>query len=217
MQSIIRFSMFGNFERFSTNNLDAYMKLINFFGQKGYKPATANELQLQPNGQARVIIMPNFFNESGAIVEITSNRINFQKTLNSVSEISLLNEEFTNEFTDLLNTFIIDFGIISNRVALNCDIIKDDTESIMPTQSSYFDNTTNTEMSVRNVARKVIENEENNIIIEKYINKLDGFTKCSYDINSISENQMARFNHMNIRTMYDAYICIALEIEKGLK
>ena len=61
MQSMIRFSLFGNYERFSTNNLDTYMKLIDFFGRKGYKPATANELQLQPNGQSRVLVMPVFF------------------------------------------------------------------------------------------------------------------------------------------------------------
>lgn len=81
MQSMIRFSLFGNYEKFSTNNLDAYMKLIEFFGKRGYKPATANELQLQPNGQSRVLVMPVFLNDAGAVVEITSNRINFQKIL----------------------------------------------------------------------------------------------------------------------------------------
>lgn len=30
MQNIIRFSIFGNFERFNTNNLDMYLKLIDF-------------------------------------------------------------------------------------------------------------------------------------------------------------------------------------------
>ncbi len=81
MQSIIRFSLFGNFERFSTSNLDSYMKLIEFFGKRGYRPATANELQLQPNGQSRVIVMPVFLNETGAIIEMSSNRINFQKNI----------------------------------------------------------------------------------------------------------------------------------------
>ena len=85
MQSMIRFSLFGNYEKFSTNNLDAYMKLIEFFGKRGYKPATANELQLQPNGQSRVLVMPVFLNDAGAVVEITSNRINFQKNLDNIS------------------------------------------------------------------------------------------------------------------------------------
>ena len=53
------------------------MKLIEFFGKRGYRPATANELQLQPNGQSRVIVMPVFLNETGAIIEMSSNRINF--------------------------------------------------------------------------------------------------------------------------------------------
>ena len=34
MQSVIRFSLFGNYERFSTSNLDSYMKLIEFL-EKG--------------------------------------------------------------------------------------------------------------------------------------------------------------------------------------
>lgn len=51
MNNAIRFSIFGDFEKFSTNNLDSYMKMIDFFGKRGYKPATANELQLLPNGQ----------------------------------------------------------------------------------------------------------------------------------------------------------------------
>lgn len=86
MQSIIRFSLFGNFERFSTSNLDSYMKLIEFFGKRGYRPATANELQLQPNGQSRVIVMPVFLNETGAIIEMSSNRINFQKNIVTVQD-----------------------------------------------------------------------------------------------------------------------------------
>ena len=92
MQSMIRFSLFGNYERFSTNNLDSYIRLIEFFGKRGYKPSTANELQLQPNGQARVLTMPNFLNETGATVEITSNRINFQKDIHDVVEIGTLGE-----------------------------------------------------------------------------------------------------------------------------
>ena len=84
MQSMIRFSLFGNYEKFSTSNLDYYLKLIDYFGKRGYRPSTTNELQLQPNGQARVLIMPVFLNESNAVVEITSGRINFQKNSNNI-------------------------------------------------------------------------------------------------------------------------------------
>ena len=64
---------------------------------------------------------------------------------------------------------------------------------------------------------KKVENEESNIIIEKYVTTQGGFTKYSYDINSIGENQTIRFNNDNIMSMYKAYIDIAIEIEKGLK
>lgn len=217
MQSMIRFSLFGNFEKFSTNNLDYYLKLIDFFGKRGYKPATANELQLQPNGQSRVLIMPIFLNESGAVVEITSSRINFSKNSNNIVEIEILKEDFENELLDLLCAFTSGMSITSNRVALNCDILKSDISVEMPTQSTYFDNANKTEMSVRNVARKEVEKEESNVIIEKYVTTQGGFTKYSYDINSIGENQALRFNNSNIRKMYEAYISIAIEIEKGLK
>ena len=133
MQSMIRFSLFGNYEKFSTNNLDAYMKLIEFFGKRGYKPATANELQLQPNGQSRVLVMPVFLNDAGAVVEITSNRINFQKNLDNISEIEKLEEDFTNDFSELMETFVNSMMIEANRVALNCDILKEDIMSEMPT------------------------------------------------------------------------------------
>ena len=217
MQSMIRFSLFGNFEKFNTNNLYYYLKLIDFFGKRGYKPATTNELQLQPNGQSRVLIMPIFLNESGAVVEITSSRINFSKNSNNIFEIEMLKEDFENEFLDLLCTFTSSMSIASNRVALNCDILKPDVSVEMPTQSTYFDNANKTEMSVRNVARKEVEKEESNVIIEKYVTTQGGFTKYSYDINSIGENQVLRFNNSNIKKMYAAYISIAIEIEKGLK
>ena len=100
---------------------------------------------------------------------------------------------------------------------MNCDIFKNDISSEMPTQSNYFDNVNKTEMSVRNVARKEVEKEESNVIIEKYVATQGGFTKYSYDINSIGENQISRFNDSNIKKMYEAYIAIAVEIEKGLK
>ena len=217
MQSMIRFSLFGNYEKFSTSNLDYYLKLIDYFGKRGYRPSTTNELQLQPNGQARVLIMPVFLNESNAVIEITSGRINFQKNSNNIFEIEMLKEEFENEFSDLIETFITSMSISSNRVALNCDIFKTDISSEMPTQSKYFDDANKTEMSVRNVARKEVEKEESNVIIEKYVATQGGFTKYSYDINSIGENQITRFNNSNIKKMYEAYIAIAVEIEKGLK
>ena len=217
MQSMIRFSLFGFFEKFSTNNLDCYLKLIDFFRERGYKPATANELQLQPNGQSRVLVMPVFFNDSGATVEITSSRINFSINRNNIAEIEILKKDFENELLDLLCTFISSMAIDSNRVALNCDIFKTDKSVEMPTQSTYFDNANRTEMSVKNVARKKIEKEESNVIIEKYVTILNGHIKYSYDINSIGENQALRFNSTNIKKMYEAYISIAIEIEKGLK
>ena len=72
-------------------------------------------------------------------------------------------------------------------------------------------------MTVRNVTQKEVEKEASNIIVEKYVNIQGGFTRYSYDINTIGENQTTRFNKTNIKKLYEAYIRIAMEIEKGLK
>ncbi len=217
MQSMIRFSLFGNYEKFNTNNLDFYMKLIDFFGRKGYKPATANELQLQSNGQPKMLIMPVFLNDTGAVIEMMSNRINFQKNINNDAGIVELKEAFTNEFSKVLDEFIEEMEIVSNRVALNCDVLKSEITTDMPIQSCFFENENKTEMSVKNVARKKIEKEDSNMIIEKYVAVQGGFTKYSYDINSLGENQLFRFDINNIKKMYEAYTETAIEIEKGLK
>lgn len=214
---MIRFSLFGNYERFSTNNIENYMNLIKFFGNIGFKPATTNELQLLQNGQVRVLVMPVFLNEMGASVEISSDRINFQKNISDVIAVEELGNEFVNDFCDWLDKFITDLSIVSNRVALNCEIYKEGIALDMPTQSAYFDCADKTEMSVRNVIREVVEQEESNIIVEKYVNAQEGFTKYLYDINTIGENQAVRFNQTNSKKLYEAYIRIAMEIEKGLK
>lgn len=217
MQEIIRFSLFGNYEKFNTNNFEIYMKLIQFFGQKGFKPATANELQLQSNGQARVLIMPNFINDSGTIIEITSNRINFQKTLSEGKKVSELKAIFECELSELLMSFISEVGITAGRVALNCEILNDSVELGMPTQSSFYDNKENTEMAIKNVMQMEMNQELCNVILEKYVNRKDVFTKYVYDINSQVENQLLRFNSDNFKSMYDAFIDIAVQIERGLK
>lgn len=218
MNNAIRFSIFGDFEKFSTNNLDSYMKMIDFFGKRGYKPATANELQLLPNGQTRVLIMPIFLGETSVKIEISSTRINFQKTTDDIScGVKKLVEVFSSELVELMSMFCENMRISANRVAFNCDIINENIDKSMPTQSTYFDTAEKTEMSIRNVARKVVNNEESNVIIEKYVTSQGGYTKYSYDINSIGENSTFRFNNDNIRKMYDEYAKIALDIEKGLK
>ena len=40
MQSMIRFSLFGNYEKFSTSNLDYYLKLIDYFGKRGLETSS---------------------------------------------------------------------------------------------------------------------------------------------------------------------------------
>lgn len=217
MQNIVRFSLFGNYEKYATNNTEIYLKLINFFGPKGYKPATANELQLQSNGQVKVLIMPTFLDDVGTVVEITSNRINFQKIVNENAILTDLVEGFKNDYSEILMMFVSEMGITANRLALNVEIEKCAPEMEMPLISDFFLNAKKNELSLRNAARAEIGPEMCNIICEKYFNEPNKLTKMVYDINTIEEVQTIRFDANNIDYIFKLFTQTSIEIEKELK
>ena len=78
-KSMIRFSLFGNYERFSTNNLDTYMKLIDFLVERDINQLQQMNYSYNQMVNLECLSCPFFLNDMGVIVEITSNRINFQK------------------------------------------------------------------------------------------------------------------------------------------
>lgn len=225
MQSIMRFSMFGNYEKFNTSNAELYIKLIEFFRKNNYGAATANELQIQQNGQSRVLFMPLFLNNTNnTMVEIMSGRINFQISYeNNTKEIGLveLNERFSNELENFIDKFIKDMNLSANRVALNCEIVKNSNRNdciFQNTQSIFFDKKERIEILSRDAVQKEINNEMSNIILEKTFNFQNNLIKYSYDINSIAENTTFRFDSSsNILEMYKSYVTVAKEIEEGLK
>lgn len=217
MKSVIRFSLFGNYEKYSTENIDVYMKLIDFFGKKGYKASTSTELVFNPEGQTKTLIMPKFSNDNDIEIEIISTRINFEKTVNTSITVEKLNDYFKNEVLDLFTSFVEKLGIVAMRVALNCQILKKDVCSNIPTVSSYYDDTNNMEMAIRNVGRQMVEDEETNIVSEKHIDVSEGIESYILDINSLAQNQKSRFDSTNVEHMYNSYIEIALQVEKGMK
>lgn len=217
MRSVIRFSLFGNYEQYGTENIDIYMKMIDFFGKKGYKPSTSTELLLNPEGQTKAMIMPKFSNDNSIEIEMTSNRINFQKTVNVSNTVEQLNDYFKSEVLELMFSFVENFGIVAKRIALNCEILRKGVCSDKMTVSSYYDDTDKIEMSLRNVGRKIIKDEETNIIIEKDINTLEDTERYVFDINSVAQNQKNRFDNTNMKLMYDSYVEVALQVEKGMK
>lgn len=217
MQNIVRFSLFGNYERYATNNTEIYLKLINFFGPKGYKPATANELQLQPNGQVKVLIMPTFLDDAGAVVEITSNRINFQKVVNEDTILTDLVDSFKNNYSEIMSMFVSEMGITASRLALNVEIEKCASVTEMPLISDYFSDVVKNELSLRNSARVQIGSEMCNVICEKYFDEPNKLTKMVYDINTIAEVQSMRFDVSNIDSIFNLFTQTSIEIEKGLK
>lgn len=218
MQSIIRFSLFGNYEKFNTGNMETYVKLIEFFVPKGYKPTSANELQLLGHtGQVKVIVMPLFINDNGVSIEISSNRINFQKVMDGCTALSEMKETFEAELEETMMTFIREMNVTANRIAVNADIIKNGFEESMATTSNYFETVQRTESNIRNAARKAIAGEETNVILEKFSTNLGQFTKYSYDVNSIPENSQMRFGSENIGLLFEEYMTAALKIEEGAK
>lgn len=107
--------------------------------------------------------------------------------------------------------------LTANRVALNYDIFDININNKMPIVSSYYKSSNNVEMSVRNMSRIMVENENSNVITEKYVDLSNNIVKYSYDINTMAENQIMRFNFSNIPKMYKSYMDISLEIEKGME
>ena len=217
MQSVFRFSMFGNYEKFATNNTEMYLKLINYFGLKGYKPATANELQLLPNGQVKTLIMPTFSGDSGIVIEIMSNRINFQKVVNEKMSLLELSEAFKDEFIDVLTSFWEEVKLTSNRLALNIELVEHIDDSDIPLQSNYFSDVEKNEMSLRNSSRTNIGKEMCNVILERYDDVSNHLMKRVYDINTIGENQIMRFDLNTVKNMLVLFIDTAFDVEKGLK
>lgn len=217
MPNIFRFSLFGNFEGFTTNNTDTYLNLIRFFGARGYKPATANELQLQPNGQVRMLIMPTFLDDENGTVEITSNRINFQKSVNYEIEFEEFSRCYMNEYDNIIVSFLSEMNILSNRLALNVEIMKSNTSQDIPLQSDYFSDKVVSEYSLKNATRVLIDDEMCNVILEKYADANNNKVKFIYDINTLGETQQLRFEISNISKMMMAFINTAIAVEKGLK
>ncbi|MHC1684935.1 MAG: hypothetical protein AB6733_18670 [Clostridiaceae bacterium] len=217
MQSLIRFSLFGSFQYFNTSNSENYMKLITFFVGKGYKPSTTNELQLDQNMQAKINIMPVFINDNGNTIEIASGRINFQKSINEITCMDNLNKAFRSEFAELINEFICEFKIKSNRLALNYEFIDTigDFNDFNFYLSEYFRGKNKTEFSVRNGVNQDILGELCNIILENNVSVKANSVRYGYDINTIGENISMRFDK-NVFAFYDEFEKIACEIEKGM-
>ncbi len=217
MQNRICFSLFGNYEKFSTENIENYMKLIPFFANRGFKPSTGNELQVLPNGQVKMIIMPTFINELGVSVEIMTERLNIQKVINSDVDCNKLSSYFFSEISDILFEFVKEFNVAANRIAINCNIFKNE-ELVNPIcVSDYFDDKIITENTNRNVARQIVDEEDVNVIIEKYADNRKKVMKYTYDINTVPENTKVRFEYSNIRGYFEKFIEIMLDLEKGMK
>lgn len=211
MKNIIRYSVFGNFDLFATSNVEKYMALIQFFSQKGYKPMTANELKLLPNGQAQVLVMPTFVKDNDILVEITSTRINF--SLTSVDFMEKLLESFYAEMKELIVDFTSKFEVISNRIAINCNIetfLETTNESSKP----IIADTTEMESHLRQCFRGKINTEECNIIIEKNNIIPLNVTRYSYDVNTIVENASLRFSSRDYIGMLDSMKELLLSIKK---
>ncbi|GEM_PF-3761460 len=210
MKNFIQFSAFGNYEAFTTSNVEKYMGLIQFFNTRGYKPMTANELKLLPNGQAQVFVMPTFHKGADFNIDITTSRINF--SLSSMETIQNLFELFNSEMKELIADFTTKFEVVSNRLAINCNVETSlqDNEEI---NEIDIENTHKTESHLRQCFRGNINNEECNIIVEKNNVILANITQYAYDVNTIAENASFRFKDQAFLTMLDAMGNMVLSIK----
>ena len=217
MQNIIRYSFFGNFEEFNTNNTENYMKLVNFFCSRGFKSTMGNELQLQPNGEVKPLIMPVFFNEDGVAVEFFSNRINFQMVVTEDIDLYKLTNTFKEKYVEIVNLFITELNIKAIRLALNIELEKvDENKNFGFVTSDFYKEGNITETSLRNLAKVKIKKDLCNVICEKYIPKEGNTIRVIYDINTEVVNPPTIYEGESINKLFEEFIIKAHTIDKGL-
>jgi len=203
-------SVFGDFERFSTSNADTYIKLIQFFNQRGYKPSAINTFKVDLNGSLANIIMPVFLRENQYIVEFLGDRINFKQMSLENDEIKISNRIFLNNVKSLFLEALRTFGILSNRLSLICKeecVCKDEVK-----EAAMLIGEPAVEQTIRTLVKKEIAGESCNIIKES-IYDLKNHTQTNiYDYNTIFENGDLRFHADNVGKIFESFYDILQEM-----
>lgn len=217
MNDKIRLSVFGNFENYSTNNVENYIKLINYFSSNGYKTSTAIELQVnKETGAAVQRIMPLFISDNeDCTIEFQSERINITLDIETGIDINQTKERFNTKALNIFVKLCSEFDLKLNRLALNYYISVEDNFDINSYKLSDEITEELKEVTVRNRTVRKIENENINIVIQR--SNKNGVNRVIYDINTEGNNTDYRFCKEDVIKWWDTFLQIVKEINKGMK
>lgn len=216
MPKMIQLSIFGQYSHMNTSNADIYMRLIEFFLKSQYKPYTTNELILN-NIQPTMLIMPSFISPLDFYVEITSSRVNFKKNFSDETQLEDIVSSFTANMSESIKSFVEEFKIKANRVAVNySEDFPFDISNGVYKSSDYFCDENISQSSIRTEARNIISGEMCNTILEKHVSAVDKISRCTYDINTVAENTNFRFD-TNIIELFEQFSTIICQIKRGVQ
>ncbi len=212
----LQFSLFGIYNKFNTGNTENYLEAIKYFSSKKFRPSTMNELQIGPDGNSMINIMPLFIFEKNYIIEILSNRINFKYQNNDNLSFENCNRRFTDVFINILSDFSGRFDLETSRIALNYDAeSKYEEEVKCAFISSYFNDKPIIQNIQKNATLIEVNNEKCNILFERMLFFPTQIVKYSYDINTIAENDNVRFRQ-ELDGFYNEFKKIVINIGEGL-
>lgn len=201
----IQLVIFGDFEKYSTQNAENYIELIRFWTERGFQPSSVNQMKMNANGLVETIIMPVFVKGTEASVEVLGDRINFKLTnTNGTDSKEMFIEIFNEDMYRKSMEFIDKFQIRGNRLALNCeDTIVCEDISLGEELLSGFPNIEKTE---RLLCRKELCDEMCNISRETCATSEGNVTRRFFDYNTLFENSETRFSVENDRKIFDCFL-----------
>ncbi len=207
MISNIQLVVFGDFEKFSTQNAGNYIELIRFWTDRGFQPSSVNQMKMNANGLVETIIMPVFVKGTQASVEVLGDRINFKlANTNGTDSKEAFIEIYNADMYRKGMEFIEKFQIRGNRLALNCEeAVTCENIFLGEELLSGFPNIEKTE---RLLCRKEICGEICNIARETCATSEGKVIRKFFDYNTLFENSETRFSVENDRQIFDCFLDI---------
>ena len=213
MISNIQLVVFGNFEKFSTQNAENYIELIRFWTERGFQPSSVNQMKMNANGLVETIIMPVFVKDTEASVEVLGDRINFKlANTNGTDSKERFIEIFKVDMYRKSMEFIDKFQIRGNRLALNCE--ETITCENITLGEELLPGFPNIEKTERLLCRKEIFDEVCNISRETCAVSEGNVIRSFFDYNTLFENSETRFSVENDRKIFDCFLEILCKMQQ---
>ncbi|MCM3611679.1 hypothetical protein M4S82_10485 [Planococcus sp. MERTA32b] len=220
-------NVFGNFNSIDVSPENTY-KIMTLF--RDYNLIPNNFQEFNPSVNINPVIRPSFSSPNGEwIIEVASNKLKVQQNSISPSSSNTLNiEKFSESVSQILNLFLNEFPVKSNRISLVTKTILpalseeklDSLYNIFIAQIPFYQQAAPFEWNIRSVGRINFELEGTNESINTITdigrvqgqmvenNRVTDFDRMSidFDINTIAENQSTRFEFSSVHEFLVAAI-----------